>query len=244
MMASVNSVSQMANPAARRQRPSQPAVFSNDAAPIAATHSRPVQYSQDHAYGQEASTPPVPSSPRGRGLVEPYRPLGPLPPRTARAVARLGPHPVADCHPIDVTALAAPPHHGACVGVAPRRAGRHSDRGGAAWRRPASLTRGRCYPWRDNAPFPHGTTGTCGSPCESPAGSRATAEEAQQQTQPRPGHRQALRENGRRTRPRSAHAPRLRAHRRSLGKMQYRSRETLRLTQCYSLAEPEGCSSI
>ena len=33
MMASVNSVSQMANPAARRRRPSQPAVFSNDAAP-------------------------------------------------------------------------------------------------------------------------------------------------------------------------------------------------------------------
>lgn len=58
MMASVNSVSQMANPAARRHRPSQPAVFSNDAALITATHSRPVQYSQDHAYGQEAPTPP------------------------------------------------------------------------------------------------------------------------------------------------------------------------------------------
>ena len=37
MMASVNSVSQMANSAARRQRPSQPAVFSNDVDPIAAT---------------------------------------------------------------------------------------------------------------------------------------------------------------------------------------------------------------
>ena len=41
---------------------------------IAATHGRPVQYSQNHAYRQKAPTPPpVPSSPRGRGLVEPYR---------------------------------------------------------------------------------------------------------------------------------------------------------------------------
>ena len=78
---------------------------------ITATHSRPVQYLQDHAYGQEAPTPPpVPSSPRGRGLVEPYRPLGPLPPRTVRAVARFGPHPVADGHLVDVATLAAPPH--------------------------------------------------------------------------------------------------------------------------------------
>ena len=52
---------------------------------------------------------PIPSSPRGRGLVEPYRPLGPLPPRTVRAVARLCPHPVADGHLVDVAALAAPP---------------------------------------------------------------------------------------------------------------------------------------
>ena len=117
MMASVNSVSQMANPAARRHRPSQPAVFSNDAALITATHSRPVQYSQDHAYGQEAPTPPVPSSPRGRGLVEPYRPLGPLPPRTVRAVARLSPHPVADGHLVDVAALAAPPCQLAAYGL-------------------------------------------------------------------------------------------------------------------------------
>ena len=36
IMGSVNSVSQMADSAARRQRPSQPAVFSNDADP----HSR------------------------------------------------------------------------------------------------------------------------------------------------------------------------------------------------------------
>lgn len=55
---SVNSVSQMANPAARHQRPSQPAVFLNDADPITAAHGRPVQYSQNHAYRQEAPTPP------------------------------------------------------------------------------------------------------------------------------------------------------------------------------------------
>ena len=78
--------------------------------PITATHSRPVQYSQNHAYRQKAPTPPpIPSSPRDRGPVEPYRPLGPLPPRTVRAVARLGPHSVADGHPIDVAARAAPP---------------------------------------------------------------------------------------------------------------------------------------
>ena len=85
---------------------------------ITATHSRPVQYSQDHAYRQEAPTPPpIPSSPRGRGLVEPYRPLGPLPPRTVRAVARLGPHPVADDHLVDVAALAAPPCELAAYGL-------------------------------------------------------------------------------------------------------------------------------
>ena len=78
---------------------------------IAATHGRPVQYSQNHAYRQKAPTPPpAPSSPRGRGLVEPYRPLGSLPPRTVRAVARLGPRPVADGHLVDVAALAAPPY--------------------------------------------------------------------------------------------------------------------------------------
>lgn len=78
---------------------------------ITATHSHPVQYSQDHAYRQEAPTPAPPRSPspRGRELVEPYRPLGPLPPRTVRAVARLGPHPVANGHLVDVAALAAPP---------------------------------------------------------------------------------------------------------------------------------------
>ncbi len=59
------------------------------------------------AGGADAS--PVPSSPRGRGLVEAYRPLGPLPPRAVRAVARPGPHPVADGHLVDVAALAAPP---------------------------------------------------------------------------------------------------------------------------------------
>lgn len=85
---------------------------------ITATHSRPVQYLQDHAYRQEAPTPPpIPSSPRGRGLVEPYRPLGPLPPRTVRAVARPGPHPVADGHLVDVAALAAPPYELAAYGL-------------------------------------------------------------------------------------------------------------------------------
>ena len=95
--------------ASMRPQPKRPSKTMQ--APIAATHGRPVQYSQDHAYGQEAPTPPPfpPPSPRGRGLVEPYRPLGPLPPRTVRAVARLGPHPVADGHLVDVAALAAPP---------------------------------------------------------------------------------------------------------------------------------------
>ena len=60
---------------------------------------------------------PIPSSPRGRGLVEPYRPLGPLPPRAVRAVARPGPHPVADGHLIDVAALAAPPYGLAAYGL-------------------------------------------------------------------------------------------------------------------------------
>ena len=59
--------------------------------------------------GRRRRPAPIPSSPRGRGLVEPYRPLGPLPPRTVRAVARPGPHPVADGHLADVAAPAAPP---------------------------------------------------------------------------------------------------------------------------------------
>ena len=63
------------------------------------------------------ASPPVPSSPRGRGLVEPYRPLGPLPPRAVRAVARPGPRPVADGHLIDVAALAAPPYELAAYGL-------------------------------------------------------------------------------------------------------------------------------
>ena len=93
---------------------------------ITATHGRPVQYSQDHAYRQEAPTrlPPVPPSPRGRGLIGPYRPLGPLPPRAVRAVARPGPRPVADGHLVDVAALAAPPCGLAAYGLnAGRRAG-------------------------------------------------------------------------------------------------------------------------
>lgn len=44
--------------------------------PIAATHSRPVQYLQDHAYRQEAPTPPpVPSSRRRRILSNVATPL-------------------------------------------------------------------------------------------------------------------------------------------------------------------------
>lgn len=102
--------------ASMRPQPKQPSKTMRTL--ITATHSRSVQYSQDHAYGQEAPTPsPVPSSPRGRGLVEPYRPLGPLPPRTVRAVARLGPHPVADGHLVDVAALAAPPCQLAAYGL-------------------------------------------------------------------------------------------------------------------------------
>ena len=60
---------------------------------------------------------PAPSSPRGRGLVEPYRSPEPLPPRTVRAVARLGLHPIADSHPADVAALAAPPYELAAYGL-------------------------------------------------------------------------------------------------------------------------------
>ena len=78
--------------------------------PIAATHSRPVQYSRSHTYRQEAPTPPIPSSPRGQGLVEPYRPRGPPPPKKQYGqVARLGPYPVTDGHLVDVAVLAAPP---------------------------------------------------------------------------------------------------------------------------------------
>ena len=60
---------------------------------------------------------PIPSSPGGRGLVEPYRPLGPLPPRAVRAVARPGPRPAADGHLVDVAALAAPPYGLAAYGL-------------------------------------------------------------------------------------------------------------------------------
>lgn len=42
--------------ASMRPQPKQPSKTMQP--PIAATHSRPVQYSQDHAYGHEAPTPP------------------------------------------------------------------------------------------------------------------------------------------------------------------------------------------
>ena len=78
---------------------------------ITATHSRPVQYSQDHAYRQEAPTR-LPHSflaegPRASRALSASRASSP--PRAVQAVARLGPHPVADGHLVDVAALAAPP---------------------------------------------------------------------------------------------------------------------------------------
>ena len=42
----------------RPHAPATQAAIENDAAPIAATHTRPVQYSQNHAYRQEAPTRP------------------------------------------------------------------------------------------------------------------------------------------------------------------------------------------
>ena len=82
---------------------------------------------------------PTPSPPKGRGPVEPYRPLGPLPPRTVRAVARLGSRPVADGHLADAAALAAPsyelaaygPHAGGLQALAHARAPTSTDRIGA-----------------------------------------------------------------------------------------------------------------
>ena len=82
---------------------------------------------------------PTPSPPKGRGPVKPYRPLGPLPPRTVRAVARLGPRPVADGHLADSAALAAPPcelaayglHAGGLQALAHARAPTSTDRIGA-----------------------------------------------------------------------------------------------------------------
>lgn len=97
-----------------------PQVFSNDTDPITATHTRPIfAKSRLWAGGTDPPPPPILSSPRGRGLVEPYRPLGPLSPRTVWAVARLGSHPVADGHLIDVAALAAPPCGLAAYGLTP-----------------------------------------------------------------------------------------------------------------------------
>lgn len=82
----------------------------NDAAPIAATHGRPVQYSQDHAYGQEAPAR-LPRSflaegPRASRALSASRASSSP---SSTAVARLGPRPVADGHLVDVAALAAPP---------------------------------------------------------------------------------------------------------------------------------------
>ena len=100
-----------------RPQPTQP--LKTTRTPIAATHiaaqSNIRKITPIGRRHRPAS--PIPSSPRGQGLVEPYRPLGPLPPRTVRAVARLGPHPVADGHLVDVAALAAPPYGLAAYGL-------------------------------------------------------------------------------------------------------------------------------
>ena len=98
------------NPAARLHAPATQAVIENDADPHNrhAWPSSPI-FAKSRLWAGGTDASPIPSSQRGRGLVEPYRPLGPLPPRAVRAVARLGPHPVADGHLVDVAALAAPP---------------------------------------------------------------------------------------------------------------------------------------
>lgn len=91
-----------------RPQPTQPSKTMRT--PIAATHSRPVQYSQNRAYGQEAPTPPAHSflaeGPRASRALSASRASSP--PRAVRAVVRLGPHPVADGRLVDVAALAAP----------------------------------------------------------------------------------------------------------------------------------------
>ena len=82
---------------------------------------------------------PTPSPPKGRGPVEPYRPLGPLPPRAVQAATWLDPRPVADGHLADAAALAAPsyelatygPHAGGLQALAYARAPTSTDRIGA-----------------------------------------------------------------------------------------------------------------
>lgn len=97
-----------------RPQPKQPSKTMRT--PIAATHNHPAQYSQDHAYRQEAPTR-LPHSflAEGRGLVESIG-LSGLPEQYG-AAARLGPHPVADGHLVDVAALAAPPCELAAYGL-------------------------------------------------------------------------------------------------------------------------------
>ena len=82
---------------------------------------------------------PTPSPPKGRGPVESYRPLGPLPPRAVQAVTWLDPRPVADGHLADAAALAAPsyelaaygPHAGGLQALAHARTPTSIDRIGA-----------------------------------------------------------------------------------------------------------------
>ena len=103
----------------RLHAPATQAAIENNADPIAATHGRPVQYSQKHAYRQEAPTPPTHSflaeGPRASRALSASRAFPP--PEQYGAAARLGPHPVADGHLVDVAALAAPPCEFAAYGL-------------------------------------------------------------------------------------------------------------------------------
>ena len=85
---------------------------------ITATHSRPVQYSQNHAYRQEAPTPPPHSflaeGPRASRALSASR-ASSSPNSTGSSPA--WPHPVADGHLVDVAALAAPPCELAAYGL-------------------------------------------------------------------------------------------------------------------------------
>ena len=85
---------------------------------IAATHSRPAQYSQNHAYRQEAPTRLSHSflaeGPRASRALSASR-ASSSPNSTGSSPA--WPHPVADGHLVDVAALAAPPCELAAYGL-------------------------------------------------------------------------------------------------------------------------------
>lgn len=78
--------------------------------PITATHSRPVQYSQNHALGRRHRRLPrsfLAEVPRASRALSASR-ASSSPNSTGSS--RLGPHPVADGHLVDVATLAAPPY--------------------------------------------------------------------------------------------------------------------------------------